>query len=71
MTGEVTRDVEARQAKGGAARSLIEARDLRFAYAPGGPEVIRNVSLDLQSGRLSALIGANGSGKSTLIRLLD
>ena len=70
MTGEATRDVEARQAKGSAARLLIEARDLRFTYATGRPEVIRDVSLDLQRGRLSALIGANGSGKSTLIRLL-
>jgi iron complex transport system ATP-binding protein len=50
--------------------TLIEARGLRHAYAPGAPEVVAGVSLGVARGRLSALVGANGSGKSTLIRLL-
>lgn len=50
--------------------ALIEARDVRFAYAGGGAEVVRGATLGVERGRLSALIGANGSGKSTLIRLL-
>ncbi len=49
---------------------LLEARELHFAYQRGGREVVRAASLDLQRGRLSALIGANGSGKSSLVRLL-
>ena len=50
--------------------ALIEARGVSFAYAPAAPEVVRGVSLAVERGRLSALIGANGSGKSTLVRLL-
>ncbi len=70
MTGEATRGVDALQAKNKSVRPLIEARDLRYAYAAGGLDVIRDVSLDVPRGQLSALIGANGSGKSTLVRLL-
>src|SRR5436305_14971249 len=50
--------------------ALVEARGLRFAYTEDAPEVLRGVSLAVERGRLSALVGANGSGKSTLVRLL-
>ena len=50
--------------------TLIEARDLRFSYGAGLPEVVRGASLSLRRGTLAALIGANGSGKSSLVRLL-
>jgi ABC-type cobalamin/Fe3+-siderophores transport system ATPase subunit len=50
--------------------ALIEARDLRFSYGAGLPEVVRGASLRLRKGTLAALIGANGSGKSSLVRLL-
>lgn len=54
----------------GGGSALIEARGLRFAYAGGGPEVVRGVSLEVGRGLMTAVVGANGSGKSTLVRLL-
>jgi ATP-binding cassette subfamily B protein len=41
-----------------------------FAY-PGGTEpAVANLSLDIRSGELIALVGENGAGKSTLVKLL-
>src|SRR5476651_234494 len=47
----------------------FEAHNLDYAYA-GGPLAVRNVSLTVPPGSMTAVIGANGSGKSTLIRVL-
>jgi ABC-type multidrug transport system ATPase subunit len=41
-----------------------------FRYARGGPWVLRDVSLDLEPGRIVEFSGANGAGKSTLLRLI-
>jgi iron complex transport system ATP-binding protein len=48
-------------------KSLLRFRDVSFGY--GGREVIQSVSLDLQEGSCTALIGPNGVGKTTLLRL--
>src|SRR2546423_1194887 len=62
------RTVEIKAQETGQTGALVEARGLRFAYAEDAPEVVRGVSLAVERGRLSALVGANGSGKSTLAR---
>jgi ATP-binding cassette subfamily F protein 3 len=36
----------------------------------GDREILKNVSLNLQSGSKAALAGVNGSGKTTLLRIL-
>jgi ABC-type multidrug transport system fused ATPase/permease subunit len=40
-----------------------------FAY-PGGPPVLRDVTLDIASGTKIAIVGETGSGKSTFAKLL-
>ncbi|MFH1312709.1 MAG: energy-coupling factor ABC transporter ATP-binding protein [Candidatus Eisenbacteria bacterium] len=48
---------------------MLDVQNLRFGY-PGGPEVIRGMTLSLERGSSLALVGENGSGKTTLARLL-
>lgn len=48
--------------------STLEARGLSVAL--GGKVIVRDVDLQLQPGRVTALVGQNGSGKSTLLRAL-
>lgn len=36
----------------------------------GGDLIVKNVSLDVPAGKVTALIGPNGSGKSTLLKVL-
>jgi iron complex transport system ATP-binding protein len=50
-------------------KPFFEARRLTYGY-PRGPLAVRNVSLEIPSASMTAIIGANGSGKSTLIRML-
>jgi len=49
----------------------IEVRDLSFRYeGPGSPWVLRNLSLSIPAGRITAVVGESGSGKTTLLKLL-
>lgn len=46
----------------------VEFDDVSFAY--GETDVVRDISLALEPGTLTALVGPSGSGKSTLAKLL-
>lgn len=52
-------------------RGPIDVRfeDVEFAY-PGGPPVLRDVTLAIDAGRRVAIVGETGSGKSTFAKLL-
>ena len=49
-------------------RDLLVAAGVDFAY--GDVEILQDVSLTIESGAVTALIGPNGSGKTTLLRAL-
>jgi phospholipid/cholesterol/gamma-HCH transport system ATP-binding protein len=46
----------------------VEIRDLTFAW--NGTNVFENVSLDVPTGKITAIMGTSGSGKTTLLRLI-
>ena len=43
---------------------------ISFAYGSGSPLVLRDVSLTIPAGRITAIVGASGAGKSTLADIL-
>src|SRR5262249_18578862 len=47
----------------------IAFEDVTFGYE-AGHAVLRNINLEIESGRTVALVGATGSGKSTLVSLM-
>lgn len=49
--------------------SLVEVRNVTKKY--GQNEVLKNVNLRFESGKIIGLLGPNGSGKTTIIKLLN
>ncbi len=49
--------------------SVLEFRDVSFHY-PGGSDVLRNISFDLEKGKAYALVGPTGGGKTTTALLM-
>lgn len=61
---EVGGNIKAQDVKG-----QFEVRDVTFTY-PNGKEALSDVSLTLEKGKTTAIVGLSGAGKSTLINLL-
>ncbi len=45
-------------------------RNVSFQYTPNSPFVLKQVSLRIPEGKVTAIVGGSGSGKSTLLKLL-
>jgi subfamily B ATP-binding cassette protein MsbA len=52
------------------ARGEIELRSVSFAYDEAKGQVLRDVSLMVEPGKMVALVGRSGAGKSTILSLL-
>ncbi len=50
--------------------TFIKTENLSFKYRESEPEVLRNITLEIEKGSYTVIIGHNGSGKSTLAKLL-
>jgi len=49
-------------------RMLLEVKDLFAGY--GGTEVLHGLSMKIEEGSITTLLGANGAGKTTMLRAL-
>lgn len=48
--------------------SLVSVRNLTFSR--GGRKIFDNISLDIERGKITAIMGPSGSGKTTLLKLI-
>ena len=50
-------------------KPAMEVRDLHFSY--GKNKVLKGVSLKIEEGKITTIMGANGCGKSTFLKTLN
>lgn len=50
--------------------SVLQAKELYFRYDRDGKDILKACSLNLQKGKITAVLGGNGAGKSTLLQVL-
>jgi ATP-binding cassette subfamily C protein len=48
----------------------IEVNHVNFSYQKEGPQILKDISMKINPGEFTAVVGGSGSGKSTLLRLL-
>ena len=49
--------------------ALLSVRGGSFAYK-GGPQILKDVNLEIERGEILAILGPNGAGKTTLLRCI-
>ena len=67
---EVERSGERQLADGERMRGRFELQHVEFTY-PGGTHAIRDLTMTIEAGKTTALVGLSGAGKSTIVNLLD
>ena len=48
----------------------LALKNLHFSYKEDGPEILRDLNLDIKRGQTIAIMGDNGTGKTTLLNVL-
>lgn len=51
--------------------SILSVENLSVRYTASGPEILKNVSFEVEADDFFAIIGPSGAGKSTLIRCIN
>ena len=51
-------------------KSFIKFDDVSFQYNTGKEKAIRNISIDIEGEKITALVGHSGAGKSTILNLI-
>ena len=51
-------------------KGLFEVQHVDFSY-PNGTKALKDVSMRIEPGKITALVGVSGAGKSTVVNLLD
>jgi ATP-binding cassette, subfamily B, multidrug efflux pump len=54
----------------GAARGIVEFRDVEFRYPHAEQPVLSGITFTARPGEVTAIVGSTGSGKSTLVNLV-
>ncbi|WP_202128897.1 ABC transporter ATP-binding protein [Paenibacillus dendrobii] len=54
-----------------AARPAIAFKDVWFKYEKHGPDVIKDLSFEVQEGQFYCIVGGNGTGKTTTLSLIS
>ena len=50
---------------------LLELKDLSYKYEKNSPNVLENINMNFDKGKIYAVVGKSGAGKTTLLSLLS
>ena len=55
----------------GRIKGAVRFDNVTFRYAPDGPEILRDITVNIAPGEVIGVVGPSGSGKSTLAKLIQ